>query len=505
MVRARDRRWVAIAALIVGLTAAGVLYALQSGRGGDSFSTKVAWVYVPFASALIFIIGLSPRGYPVAAGVFYGFIGTAQSTAGTYWLAGNGDGAVTMEMVLAIPLVLSGLMAQSERRGGLRRPLPSAAVLAFPAVVLSGLISTVLARDTGLAAYALLGRFITPAVVTLVTFRRLNGIDEYMLVWWGYVVGEGLIGVYDFRRAVLGVTPAYATINQRFLGASKTYAVAALYAVGPLLWLGHALAVRKSVLAGSILLSGAGAFGVLIWLGAHRGAILAGGLLAAWWALSHFRYLMRGKSLLLFIAGGILILGIAHYSLQRTSLDIEFALDRLALLTERSVTGESRWWLWGKVMELWETGPIFGYGLNNFTVSGLPGANIHGSAVGILFDQGIAGAAVWSLFFGMALWLSRKEHRHALSFIEEQFFRGCRASWICTLVLLAVDLPFTSGQPQSHSWNYAINLFMLLSMTIYARHSLAAPAGSMRVARGAAGPGSGGPPARPTTPGALPR
>jgi hypothetical protein len=469
-----DPRWLKAALLVGSAISVGVLYATWRGPSLDiTFSGQVSLVYCPIAAILILLLGWTPNDFPVAAALFFGYLGLAQAAAGgDYYLAGSVQGAITFEEVLALPLILVGLLGPSGAPPG-ARPAPSGFRVAWTLILISGLISTVMAISPSIAAMTYLARFLIPTLVILGTYRRLRGIEDYMVVWFGLLIGIVAILVFDYRRAVLDILPWYNTgMSQRYVGTSESSAIPTFYVIGPALWLGHALAVRKWMLTGVGLLLLGAVFCMMLWLGAHRGPLLFAGLLVLWWTPSHvLRNLLHARSMILWIIAAVVIVNVLAYSLSQTRLNTDFIVERVLDMGSTGVTGEARWPIWMAGLEHWAASPLWGRGLNNWVVVDDFFANVHSSVVGILFDTGLIGLAAFGLLFGATLSRSRKADFASLTPLDHRFALGCRAGWVCMMLLLAVELPFTSGQPHSNIFVYTVFLYPMLVMLIYTRRA----------------------------------
>ncbi len=511
-------RWLPAVGLVLGLTLLGVGFSVLRGpQIGISFSARVAMVYCPVAAALILGLAWSARTFPYAAAVYYGFLGVGQAVNVTYHLLGDDDGAVTLEMVLALPLLAAAWLGPRASAAHGDQPLPGKMRTAWLLVAAAAVCSTALARAPDVAVYTFAGRFVVPMLVALGTFRRLRSVADYQIVWFGFLAGFLAVGVFDFQRAVMGELPWYAAkVGQRHAGATGSFAIPTFYVVGPALWLGHALAMRRSILTGSLLLAMAGVFGVLLWIGGHRGPLVFFAVLVAWWLPGHFfRHLFRIQNLILLIIGVVSIAWVVRYSLERTTLDTSLIVERFLEMRQRGIREESRWILWKRGLDYWAASPLTGLGLNNWVVVDDHFESVHSSAVGILIDTGLLGALGFGLLFGTTLTLVRARSLTHLTYEEQRFVLGCRAAWVVLLLLLCTNLPFTSGRPQNYVFAHTVFFFPVLAMTVHARRRQFAgpsrapgwsPAGvppGPFVATPAARP-PGSPTALPATPGIMP-
>lgn len=465
-----DPRWLTCMAIVLALLGVGVLIArFQGPVVGTSFSVRVSAAYVPLASILILFWGWSPTTFPLAAGVFYGYLATAQAAHAEYFLMGDSRGALTYDIVLAVPLLIVGLVGPAAPGTA---PAPSMMVMGIGAVFLSALISTLLAFSPSTAAPTLVARFLLPIFVTLIVVRRLRGIDDYFVLWAGFLAGTIAISIFDYRRAVLGVAEWYATsVGQRYAGATGSFAIPAFYVCGAALWLGHGIALRRSVLVGVALISATAVFGMLLWVGAHRGPLVFMALLVLWWLVATvLRTLSNFRVLILALVGAAAVAGAVAFSLQRTSFDISFVFERFDELRTRGLTEEPRWHIWMRGMQYVADSPFWGVGLNNWVDVDTEFASIHSSLFGIIFDTGLFGLAAFGLLFGATLMYVRKPDLSHLPYLHQRFVLGCRAGWIIMLLVLVTNLPFTSGQPRNNIFAYAVYMYPLLVMVVCMRH-----------------------------------
>ena len=246
--------------------------------------------------------------------------------------------------------------------------------------------------------------------------------------------------------------------------------------IGSALWLAFARARGPGIARGVFWLSLATAIGVLLWVGSHRGPVFFAALLVLWWLPRNVVGRMYElRVLLLSVAVTAAAIWIVTFSLGQTYLDVRLPIERFIELREYGLTGESRWMLWQLALSLWESSPIWGVGPNNWTVLGLS-ASTHGALTGFLVDTGILGLAAYvGLFVGVGL-ISRRRYYGYLSSADKSLYLGLRAGWVGMLGLLAVDLPLTSGQPQSNAYNYLAFFFPLVAMLVYSRCPTTSPA-----------------------------
>lgn len=466
-----DRRWLVASALVLGVLGVGVLAVTAQGLIvlGPSFSARVSMIYVPIAAVIILFLGWSSHGFPIAAAVFFGYLGTAQAAHADYFLLGDIHGALTFEAVLALPLLIVGLAGPAPQRYAAAPPMLN---LGFAAVLITAFISTVLAVSPATAIPTFFARFVLPILVTVALARRLRSIDDYFVVWVGFLAGLVAISVFSYRRAVLGVTEWYAfEVSQRFAGVSGSFAIPAVYICGAALWLGHGYALRRSLLAGVALLCAATVFVVLVWIGAHRGPLIFIALLVVWWLLvTVIRTMHNFRVLLLAVLGAAAVAALVVYSLRHTTLDLSFMFERLQEIKNRGVTDEPRWHIWMQGMRHAASSPLWGVGLNNWVYVEDYFESIHSAFFGIIFDMGILGLTAFGLLFAATLLYVRKPDLAHLPYLHQRFFLGCRAGWIVMLLLLATNLPFTSGQPRNNIFTYAVYFYPLLVMVTRMRH-----------------------------------
>ncbi|UCF34790.1 MAG: hypothetical protein JSV78_05685, partial [Phycisphaerales bacterium] len=155
-----------------------------------------------------------------------------------------------------------------------------------------------------------------------------------------------------------------------------------------------------------------------------------------------------------------------RYSLAQTELSLEFLVERFSRLLEHGLTGESRWRIWTEALGHWAGSPVWGLGPNSWLKVNPIFASIHSSFVGLLFDVGLFGLFAWALFFGSTLLHGRAKLVGHLPMRDQQFFFGCRAGWTVYLMLMMVELPFTSGQPKNNIFAYVVLMFPLLVMIL---------------------------------------
>ena len=472
--RAFDIRWIHTAALLTGLIAFAALVAtIQGYRPGVNLSARTALVYCPMAGALILMFGWTNATFPIAAALFYGFLGINQMSSANYFFLGDNTGALTFEMLLALPLLLVGFVGTPGSAYTPSQRLPTVFPLAWAMLALSALLATLFAVDVGIAFPTLIGRYWLPILVTLAVFRRLRNLADYEVVWLGLLIGLAVVSVYNYRRGVLGEMEWYATsISQRFLGSSQSYAIPAVFAAGGALWLGHGHALRRSMTIGVLLMLAVAIFGLLNWLGASRGAVLFFLLLVAWWTITSFAAnLLSGRALIFLVVGGAAAVSAIVYSLGRTTLDVHLTIDRLQTLWSGGMTGSARWQIWEKAMDHWAQHPLFGVGLNNWVVVDAEFASVHSSLVGAFFDLGLCGVAALTLLFFLTIYYARPGRYRSLPFLDMRFLAGSFAGGVVMSAFLAVNLPFTSGQPRNNTLAYVLYMFPLLAMTMCARHS----------------------------------
>ncbi|MCK4341992.1 MAG: O-antigen ligase family protein [Phycisphaerae bacterium] len=459
---ARDIRWIHAGLWVGGLMSIGVVFSFltRASLWEYSFSTRVSMIYLPLA--IVGILALGWTNFPVAAAIFYGYLSLAQTTGYTFYLTGDFLGALTIEMVLAVPVLITGFFGPPARG----RPLPAGIKWGWGLLLLTSVICTLLARDPILAFYTLMGRFLLPIAVTLAVFRRLRGISDYRVVWFGFTIGLLAISVFGFRRAVLGID-AYG-VHQRLLGLKGTSALPSLYLMGAALWMAVSRTETNRFLQGAAWLGIVGLLGILIFLSGGRGISIGFTLLALWWFFRRgSRSLFRPKLLILLILGGGLAAYIVFFSIGRTTLDLHLLRERLEEMWAHGYQQEARWIIWMESLKHWASSPLWGMGLNNWHTLNTQFASVHSSLFGILIDTGLLGVAAFSLLFGGTFLISRKRNYGNLPYDDREFFLGCRAAWVVILLVLSISLPFTSGQGYNNFFAYLVFFYPLLAMTVY--------------------------------------
>ncbi len=456
-----------------GLTIAGVVFSFATRWiwYDYTFTFRVSWVYVPVA--FVAILFLAQLRFPVAAALFYGYLPIGQAAHAQNFLIGDVNAALTYEMVLALPLILAGALGTPGSAGLPRRPVPMSVKLSLAGFVLAGLVAAMLSSDLPVCLTAWVGRFLLPFLVTIVLVRRLERLEDYRTVWYGLIVGLSAIAVFDYRRAVLGEVESYTDISQRYIGATQSFAIPLLYALGGALWLGVARARRGAVVQ-SLFWFGlfAGSF-LLMWLGASRGPLIGIGLLVLWWLPTLARQLHRPGIILMVLIGSAAGVYFVRDALTRTTLDVQLTLDRLKELQAGGLTGHNRAAIWSQALDLWAQQPIFGLGPNHWVTLDTGFESVHSTWVGLLFDTGVLGAAVFTVFVIAVLRVARRSTAQHLSDLDRAFFLGCRAGWVVMLLILCTNLPFTSGQPRNQIFAYMVFFFPALALVTYQHHGAA--------------------------------
>lgn len=458
--------WVAV------LISSGFVVALATRFVGWEYtlSFRASMLYVIVGTIIIVFLGYGR--FPIAAGIYYGFLPLAQASHAHHFVLGDVDHALTFEMLFAAPLIFMGLVGPRAADSVESRPLPAALKAGFVFILVSGVISSVHAASPAVAFSALAGRFVIPIAVMLACYRRLRGIDDYKTLWFGFAIGIAAIAFFDFRRSVMGyqVYERALNVNQRYLGATQSFAIPVLFVTGGALWLGVARAQAGAVLRGVLWLLLVGMFGIIIWLGAARGPTLGLALLLLWWLPGNvLTRLHRPMVWILVIIGGAVLLYLVRFSMESTALETGLVLDRLGGLFGGDVTREGRWSIWATAINIWKDSPLLGMGPNNWVVYNPKFESVHSMVVGFLFDLGIFGLLVFMLFFAVILWMARKPLVAHLPWQDRMFFLGCRAGWVVMMLVLAVNLPLTSGQPRNYIFVYAAYMFPMMVMTLYAR------------------------------------
>ncbi len=473
-----DLRWLYAALLVGGLTLLGVQFSFLTRYQwySASFSARVSFVYVTLASFLILVTGWSPRSFPIAAALFFGYLPLAQAASETFFLAGNVEGGITLEMILAIPLILTGLLGPAAVATPIR-PLPMMVRYGFLLIPLVGVLATALARYPEVAVWTLFGRFIVPPLVLLALYRRLRNVEDAKVIFYGFVVGMLAIMVFGYQRAIEGeaVTTEYTLqVGQRHLGLSVSSAVPALYMMGVSLWQSRARAEKGDVLRSAAWLVAGSIIPLLIWVGGHRAPAAFALLILLLWVPGSLGSVLSKPWALLVLAAGIAVAVVfGRYSLETTTLDVGLIFERFTELRTEGIAGHNRMEIWTAGLDGWLTSPIWGVGLNNSVILIPAYANLHASALGVLYDTGLLGALVFGGFFVAVLRLGGKRCSRLLDRTDRQFFVGHRVAWVILQIMLFVDLPFTSGQPKNNILTYLVLWFPCLAMIVYTR-----PAGS---------------------------
>lgn len=467
----QSKTWLYAAGLVGGLITFGVILTLWGVTGTilptGSFSARVSVFYCFAAGIIIFFGGWF--NFPLAAALYYGYLGVGQAASSTYFF-GADNNAITFEMLLAIPLIIVGLLHPPAKRDNLSIPAPGILKTSFVLILLSALASTLFSVSPKISLFTFASRFLIPILVTLVSFRSLRNMSDFKTIWSGFMTGMLAIAVFDFRRAVLGAGQVYG-INQRFIGATMSFAIPSLVLIGGALWLGYAYAEHRSMLKGLFLVLLAGFLGVLIWLSGSRGTFVGFVLVCLWWfPFKAFKALMRPKLLLMFAVSGMLLIFFLAFAMQRTNLDVTLIIRRFDRLISEGLKASGRWPIWMDGLGYWKEAPLFGKGLNSWVVLNYEFASVHGSFIGIFLDTGLFGAFSFFCFFVTILFLSRKKYIANLNSLDFQFFIGIRNSWIVMMLVLAVNLPFTSGQPRNNIFSYMIYMLPMLVMLVHTRY-----------------------------------
>jgi hypothetical protein len=439
----------------------------------------------------ILAMGWSRAAFPVAASLFYAFLGVNQNASDQFFIAGSWNAGVTLDMVLAIPLIVVGLAGPSASAEVPSRPVPGLMKWAWLLIPCSGVLSCIFSISLVITFATLLAKVVLPLLVTLGIYRRCRDLGDIRLIWYGAMIGMLVITVFDFRRAVMGeVTLAIGErVNQRFVGATMSYGIPMLFLLGGTLWLGYAQAVGRSLLGGIFWLLAAAVIGLLIWLSGARGSTLGFGVLLLWW------FVRRGigaffsfRGMLLLVTGGVVIAGLIGYSLVQTALDVRLTFDRFMEFFDFGVTSESRWPIWMTALNQLQANPVLGLGPNAWTVWNVYFESVHSSVIGVLYDLGIVGAVLYAILFLESLRMGRGTHLRHLSHEDREFFYGCRAGWLVMLMVLSADLSFTSGQFKNNIFAYMVFFFPLMAMIVYCRRAEPAPASlSMEAVSGRGG------------------
>ncbi|UCF33781.1 MAG: hypothetical protein JSV78_00425, partial [Phycisphaerales bacterium] len=444
-----DRR-VLFGGMWVGiLLLAGVMiaFATASPFGAYSFSARVSFVYLPVATGAVLLLGHTR--FAMAAALYFGFLPLSQALSETWLLLGNEEGAISAEMAFALPLILHGMLGKPGAVVARGAALPSSLTWGVALIVASALLATLLAVDPAHSAYALLGRFLIPIAVMLAVYRRMEGIADFKVMWFGFAVSLLAVAAFGYRRAVLGIDTY--NIGQRFLGLGASAALVSLFMIGGALWLAYAQSEAGRILRAIFWFVVVAIFITLMWLSASRGPVAAAALIVAWWAPKRaLRTILRPKVLLFFSLGAVAVVYAVRYSLAQTELSLEFLVERFSRLLEHGLTGESRWTIWMEALGHWAGSPLWGLGPNSWLKVNPIFASIHGSFAGLLFDVGLFGLFAWALFLGSTLLHGRAKLVGHLPMRDQQFFFGCRAGWTVYLMLMMVELPFTSGQPKNN-------------------------------------------------------
>ena len=478
-----DRRWLTTLAVVGGMMAFGVLFAYGTANRlqGYNLSTRFSFLYIPVSMVLILAMGWSRLAFPVAASLFYAYLGVNQNAANEFWLVGDWNAAITFEMVLAIPLIIVGLAGTSAAAEVPSRPIPSLMKWAWILIPLAGLLSCLFSIAFVITFATLMGKVVLPILVTLGVYRRCRDLGDVRLIWYGAMVGMLVITVFDFRRAVMGeVTLAIGErANQRYVGATMSFGIPMIFLLGGALWLGYARAVGRSFVGGMLFLFMAAVIGMLIWLSGTRGTTLGFGVLVLWWfgrrGIGAF-FSFRG--MLVLLIGGVMSVALVAFSFGYTAMNVGLTIERFKDLFQHGVTEEARWPIWVTAMHQLAANPVLGLGPNAWTVTDFQYESVHSSVIGVLYDLGIVGAILFSVLFIESLLIGRRAYQHHLSHEDREFFLGCRAGWIAMLLVLATNLSFTSGQFKNNIFSYMVFFYPLMAMLVYCRSAALSPAAS---------------------------
>ncbi|MBN1514516.1 MAG: O-antigen ligase family protein [Phycisphaerae bacterium] len=423
---------------------------------------------------MTFLLGWGQRTFPIAAALFFAYLGVNQTASDGFFLVGEEHAALTFDMVLAVPLILTAFLGRGAPRRVAQRALPNLPCLAWGGILVGGILSTAVAVDPGVATATLVSRIVLPALVMWGLYRRLGGIDDFRVVWFGLFVGVFSITLFDFRRMVLGAGYALGQedhISQRWLGVTGSFSIPLLFVTGTALWVASAKAEANSVGKAVFWVSFAGLAGVLVWLSGGRAPTMGIALLALWWLYTALAgSLVRMRLLLLVLFGSAAVAGIIVFSVSQTTQNVNLVLERFLLNIPQGIEGESRWMIWTQAILQWKESPLLGLGPNNWVVLNPYYESVHSSVIGLLYDIGLAGLVSYGLLFFWTLAASRKATYHNLAREEQRFFLGCRAGWVVMMVTLAPYLSFTSGQFKNSIFAYVVFMFPLLVMLVYTRH-----------------------------------
>lgn len=469
---APDGRWKTVAVIMGAFICFGFVLHWRFLSPEMSFSAQISWGYVPMGILMILVLGWNR--FDLAAAIFFGYQGLGQATNATYFLVGDIQAAMTMEELLAIPLVFMGLFGPSAKHLVPSRPQSRFMLVSLTLVLVSAGLSTAFAVSPQIALATLFARFILPSLIMVGIARRCKDVSDYKVIWFGFVLGMLAIAVFDFRRIVLGEGAIVGTykVDQRYAGAGQSFAIPTLYIIGGALWLGYAIAEAGRVFRGALWLLLAVGIGMLMWLGGARGPVLGLGMLVVWWIPRRFvRSFANPRLIGLAIVAVFATCIFVGYSMGRTAFDVGLTGKRMAALFESGLARSNRWGIWMEGLRYWGESPLFGQGLNSWVTFNRGWTNVHGGFVGILLDTGVMGMACFTLLIVATLRLTGKRNLVYLSEQDRRFFLGCRAGWCVMMFILMFNLPFTSGQPLNNIFSYMVFFFPALVMVVHSRQA----------------------------------
>jgi O-antigen ligase len=228
---------------------------------------------------------------------------------------------------------------------------------------------------------------------------------------------------------------------------------------------------------------------MLFWLGAHRAPLVFAVLLVLWWLPGTIAPILNRPWALPIVAVGVVAAAfVARYSLAETRLDPHAIVERFADLEAVGFAGHNRVQIWKIGLAGFAASPIWGAGLNQCVEIQSYYLSVHGALIGILFDTGLLGLVVFGTFFVSIFLMSSKKYARHLSRPDLRYYMGHRAAWLILLLLLVVDIPFTSGQPKNNILAYMVYMFPMIAMLVYSREPVRTPVATARRMAGQFGP-----------------
>ncbi len=474
-----DVRTLTLAVLVPGVTFLSALFALLawSVLPGLSFSGRASIPYVAFVFLFILVMGWSPRTFPLAGAMFFAYMCLGQAAHDTYFPFGDINGAFTWEELLAIPLMLTGFFGPAAPQRG--RPLPFDIRLGFILVLMSAILSTVLALQPSVAAWTLFARFVMPIGVIFALYRRLRDIRDLDVVMFGLVLGMCMIMLFGAERTTEGggtaiTDPLGQSVNQRYAIITVSAAIPGLYVMGMALWNSRARAEAGLPLRAMGWLVLAGLMPVLFWIGAHRAPLVGACLITLIWLPGSFRPLLTKPFAIAVLAVGVLVVVfLARYVIDSSMYDTVLMQERLTGLWEGGLKHTNRQEIWELSWQGWLASPLWGAGLNHCVVIQNFYASTHSSALGLLLDVGLFGVAAFLVLFIAVVRVPRRRIARQLSVAERQSANGQFWTWLVMHLVLLADIPFTSAQPKMNIYAYLAYFYPLTAMILVTRYPAA--------------------------------